>query len=249
MDNVFNAIKEVHNEKIRIVESVYKDFDLKNVYQRQTELHSMAITINTDVSAKMIPALEADGFSASKWAAISCRLRKLNFIGIPTESEIKEKYQMAIEDSEKNDISYTITPDDDYASRPMENEVIGIKKLSIPKFLLLIAVQGIAVPLVLVTLGGKWHVLVKVIFGTVAGVAVAVQIVKYFDLHKKLFNKKDKTDSMTSSFSPKKPPKNSKTDMDDIFRKAVEEVKKDNLKELSNWFDELENITNEAFNS
>lgn len=241
MSNTIDAIEKLRESKENEVKRVYEVQDLDTVYERQATLNSMAGSIYTDVANVMLPVLKKDGFSALVWPNISGNLDQLRFIGVPTASEIREKYGKAVAGavgSEKKD--YEIISQNIHG-RPKEKETVYIKEKSLPGFLVRLAAQGIAIPLVLKTVGHSWPVLAKVIFGAVAGVIIAVEIIKYFNIPKRGFKGNVKTHSPSPRTAGK--PSEPHMDWNALYFKAIERVKEDNLKELNRWFYNLKKLT------
>lgn len=243
MSETIEAIEKLRNAKENEVKEVYTVQDLETVYERQTVLNSMAGSIYTDAANVMLPALKRDGFSALVWSNVSGKLDRLNFVSVPTASDIREKYGKAIRESTgKGKGDYVLSPQDkDVRTRPKENETIYIKEKPLPPFLALLAAEGIAIPLVLKTIGHNWHVLVKAVFGAVVGVVIAVEIIKYFDIPEKILKRKVKAPEAHPRAAAKTPEPD--IDWDSLYSESIKKVEKDNLTELNRWFNNLKRLT------
>ncbi|MCI8967964.1 MAG: hypothetical protein HFH75_10325 [Lachnospiraceae bacterium] len=243
MEKSLEVIGQLQVEKKDIVRRVYAVKNLDEVYRRQTELNAMGISIYTDVAARLLPALEEDGAGREVWADISKRLKKLSFTGIPTASEIRTKYRDAIEASMSGTSykDYEVEPRDKDESFPnvSPKTQIDIRKKSLPQFLVFLAAQGIAVPLVLTIAGVKWNVLAKVIL-IVNGVAMVIEIIHCFRKYGWIGGQnRGGTDIISEKGTASEP------DYDRWYQKVIEQVQQDNINILNQWFSDLKKITKE----
>ena len=218
-------IRNLKKEKQAILRTVYQDCNPDYVYKQQKTLAAMSISIFTDAANAIIPTLQDDGVSNVVWPSIALRLNKLSFIGVPTASELREKYKKSIE---------TPTVIEIEGARPKPRTEKELKKISTQTFLALLAGQGIVVPLLVSFVGGSKWALVKIMPCALNTALMVIEVVKYFDLcppkkRKKVFaSAKQATDSV---------------DYEAMCKQAIQEVYADNCKKLNEWFDELEKIT------
>jgi hypothetical protein len=219
-------IKKLRTEKHNILKNVYQSNNPDDIYKKQSALGSMSISIFTDAANAIMPALQEDGVSNVVWSNISLRLNKLSFISVPTASEIREKYNQSVANPTVVRIN---------GAQPNPGTKINIKKIPIPVFLLLLAAQGIAVPLLFNSFGGSKWALVKIC--AINALAMVIEVVGYFNL---LPAKSKKT-----RFAPAKEASASMADYDVMYRRAIQEVYRDNRKKLDDWFDTLEKIATE----
>lgn len=222
-------IRQLRTEKQAVLRSVYKGGSPDDIYKKQSALGSMSISIFTDVANVLLPALQEDGVGNIVWSSISLRLEKLSFISVPTSTEIREKYKESMDHP-------TVVNIDGEAPKPRTRT--KVKKISLPKFLTVLAIQGIAIPLLLHTVGGTKLALVKILC-VVNAVFMIIEVIKYFDLlpskpMKPLIRK------------PRQEPV--PADYEDMYREAIREVYRDNCRRLDDWFDVLERITTEETN-
>ena len=221
-------IKTLRAEKHDILKNVYQSSNPDDVYKKQSALGSMTINIFTDVANAIMPALQEDGASNVVWSKISLRLNKLSFISVPTASEIREKYKKSIENPTVVRIN---------GAQPKPRTKTDVKKIPTPAFLALLAAQGIAVPVLLSFIGGSKWALVKIIPCAINAALMVIEVVKYFNL---LPAKSKKT-----IFAPAKEAPASMIDYNAMYRRAIQEVYRDNRKKLDDWFDTLEKIATE----
>lgn len=221
-----DQIQKLREEKHAILKNAYQSNNLDDVYKNQSALGSMTIRIFSDVANAIMPTLQEDGVSNIVWSNISLRLNKLSFISVPTASEIREKYQQGVTNPTVVNVNGT---------QPKSGTQTNVKKISLPVFLTLLATQGIAVPLLVSFIGGSKWALVKIIPCAVNTAFMVIEVVKYFDL---LPTKSNKT-----IFTPAK--ETPAVDYSAMYRRAIEEVYRDNCKRLDDWFDTLEKITTE----
>lgn len=263
MNNSIQAINKLQKEKMMILEHVYAVKDLDEVYKRQSNLSTMAISIYSDAAQVMMPALIADGLQAVSWANISSRLSKLNFSGVPTAAEIRSTYKQAVEQAVQNpkNEAYIIRPENDQQfrnTRPEKGQQFrATKKEEMPGALKKIAAFGFAIPLILELIGGqKFHVLVRILQGISLGVMV-IEIIRYFDVFKnnnpidflkaavqgKMHSKEPspKTESGAKiSYTTKH---KNVVDYESMYIDAINQVKQDNVNELNRWFRDLKRLT------
>lgn len=222
---MYESIKQIQSlkkSKQDVLSRVYQSNNPDDVYKNQRILGSMTISIFSDVSNVVMPALHKDGVNNLVWSNISLRLTKLSFTSIPTTFEIREKYKKSIENP-------TIVKIHGPTPEP------GVKtkaKVELPAFLVLLASTGIAVPLVLNIFGvPKWALVL------VDTVLMTIEVVAYFSLRSKKRKK--------SLFIPAKESANYDVPVNykDIYIKAIQEVYVKNSKKLDEWFDTLEKIT------
>ena len=79
--------------------------------------------------------------------------------------------------------------------------------------------------------------MVKIVPCAINAALMVIEVVKYFNL---LPAKSKKT-----PFAPAKESFASTVDYDAMYRRAIQEVYRDNRKKLDDWFDDLERITTE----
>lgn len=221
-------IQQLRAEKQAVLRSVYNNSSLDDIYQKQSMLGSMSISIFTDVANVLLPTLKEDGVGNIVWSSISLQLDKLSFISLPTTSELREKYKADVEHS-------AVIHIDGDAPRPRTRTKV---KVSLPKFLMQLAIQGIAVPVLLHAVSGTKLALVKVLC-VINAVCMVIEVIRYFDL--------------LARVSPRPRLLKSKAEMpdvnyEDVYREAIQEVCRDNTKKLDDWFDVLEKITTEEIN-
>ena len=221
-------IKKLREEKHDILKKVYQSNNPDDDYKNQSALASMSISIFTDVANIIMPALQEDGVSNMVWSNISLRLNKLSFISVPTASEIREKYKQGVANPTVVRIN---------GAQPKPGTKTNIKKISAPVFLGLLAAQGIAVPMLVSFIGGSKWALVKIIPCTINAALMVIEVVKYFNL---IPAKNKKT-----LFAPAKEASGTTADYDAMYRRAIQEVYRDNRKKLDGWFDALEKIATE----
>lgn len=242
MEASVDAIEKLRAEKRKILDGVYTEKDIDEVYRRQTALNAMGISIYTDVAEKLLPALEADGVNVEVWADISGGLKKLSFKGIPAASEIRTKYKEAIDASmsAKYGGDYEVEPKDGnaYSKRPAPKTQIEIKGKPLPKLLFAIqAIMEIPVPLVLTVAGVKWNVLAKIIL-IANGVAMTIEIIHYFRKYCEKTERNRKKSDVGKGGEPV-----SGVNYDEWYQKAIEQVQEDNTAILDQWFDDLKKKT------
>lgn len=219
-------IKKLRKEKQGILKNVYQGNDPDAVYNNQKALGAMSVSIFTDAANAIMPTLQEDGVSNIVWPNISLRLNKLSFISVPTASEIREKYKQGVANPTLVEIN---------GAQPKPGTKTSVRKISTPVFLALLAAQGIAVPLLVSFTGGRKWALVKIIPCAINAALMVIEVVKYFNL---LPVKSKKT-----LFTPAR--ESSAADYDAMYRRAIQEVYRDNCKKLNDWFDVLERITTE----
>lgn len=220
-------IRKLQNEKQAVLDRVYQVSSPDEVYKKQQELGSMSIRIFTDTANVLIPALQEDGVSSVVWSAVSLRLDRLTFISVPGTAEIREKYRKSVDHP-------VVVKVDGTAPRPGVRT--RVKKIPLPAFLMVLAAQGIAIPLLLSAAGGTWLALVKILC-VVNAACMVIEVVKYFHL----FPTKSKTSRSGSDGEASA----SDADFRDMYRQAIREVYHDNRRRLNDWFDRLAQITAE----
>lgn len=228
---MYESIKEIRKlkeEKRKVLEHVYGSGSLDDVYKKQKDLGSMSISIFTDVANAIMPVLGEDGVSNVVWSKISLRLDKLSFISVPTASEIREKYKKSVDNPN------VVKIDGDLPKPGTRDEV---KKIPLPAFLLALASQGIAIPLIINAIGGTKLALVKVVLYAVNAACMVIEVVKYFDL----FSKKTKK----TTFTPSKAESLHTVNYEEMYKQTIQQVYGDNCKRLDDWFERLEKITRE----
>lgn len=221
-------IEKLREEKLAVLSDVYQGNDPNDVYDKQSTLGSMSISIFTDVANAIMPTLSDDGVSNLVWSNISLRLNKLSFISVPTASEIREKYKRSVEKPTVVEINGT---------QPKPGTKTDVKKIPTPAFLTLLAAQGIAVPLLISFIGGSKWALVKIIPCAVNAALMVIEVVKYFNL---VPTKRKRT-----IIAPQKETSTTTVNYDAMYRRAIQEVYRDNCKKLNAWFDALEKIATE----
>ena len=221
-------IRKLKEKKHDILKNVYQSNDPDDVYKNQSALGSMSISIFTDVANSILPVLQEDGVNNIVWSNISLRLNRLSFISVPTASDIREKYKQGVANPTVVRIN---------GAKPKTGTKTNVKKISAPVFLGLLAAQGIAVPLLVSFIGGSKWALVKIIPCVINAALMVIEVVKYFNL---LPAKSKKT-----LFAPAKETTAAAADYDAMYRRAIQEVYRDNCKKLNDWFDALEKITTE----
>ena len=255
-------IERLRQEKLQILSSVYENKSLDRVYEKQNELGKMAISIYTDVADAVMPVLKEDGVGNIVWPNISLRLERLSFISVPSSAEIEREYRKTnpsgVKEEKKRYSAPVARIDDDMPKTHTETKV---KKIALPAFFALLAAQGIAIPLIIKAIGGTAVALVKVL-NIVNGTCMVIEVIEYFDLFSSMKKRKkseayvDITDK--NSYSASKKEKSvmgaddivvgrteTAVDDDKIRERAIEEVYKDNVKALNEWFDKLVRITEE----
>lgn len=220
-------IKKLREEKHDILKSVYQSNNPDDVYKNQRALGTMSINIFSDVANAIMPTLQEDGVSNDVWSHISLKLNKLSFISVPTAAEIREKYKQGVANPTVVRIK---------GAQPKPGTKTNVKKISTPVFLALLAAQGIAVPLLVSFVGGSKWALVKIIPCAINAALMVIEVVKYFNFPVK----RKKT-----LFAPAKESPASTADYDAMYRRAIQEVHRDNRKKLDDWFDVLEKIATE----
>lgn len=221
-------IRKLKEKKHDILKNVYQSNDPDDVYKNQSALGSMSISIFTDVANSILPVLQEDGVNNIVWSNISLRLNKLSFISVPTASEIREKYKQGVANPTVVRIN---------GAQPKLRTKTNVKKISTPVFLGLLAAQGIAVPLLVSFIGGSKWALVKIIPCVINAALMVIEVVKYFNLLP--------AKSKKALFAPDKETTAAAADYDAMYRRAIQEVYRDNCKKLDDWFDVLEKITTE----
>ena len=221
-------IKKLREEKLDILKNVYQSNNPDDVYKNQRALGTMSINIFSDVANAIMPTLQEDGVSNDVWSHISLRLNKLSFISVPTAAEIREKYKQGVTNPTVVRVN---------GAQPKPGTKTNVKKISTPVFLALLAAQGIAVPLLVSFIGGSKWALVKIVPCAINAALMVIEVVKYFNL---LPAKRTKT-----LFAPAKESPASTADYDAMYRRAIQEVCRDNAKKLNDWFDALEKIATE----
>ncbi len=221
-------IKKLREEKHDILKNVYQSNNPNDVYNNQRALGAMSISIFTDVANTIMPTLQEDGVSNDVWSHISMRLNKLSFISVPTAAEIREKYKQSVANPTVVRVN---------GAQPKPGIKTNVKKISTPVFLALLAAQGIAVPLLVSFIGGSKWALVKIIPCAINAALMVIEVVEYFNL---LPVNRKKT-----LFAPAKETPVSTADYDSMYRRAIQEVYRDNRKKLDDWFDALEKIATE----
>lgn len=233
------AIEKLRKEKINVLESVYSEMNMNAVYQKQTLLNSMSINIYTDATSAIIGTLDHDGVSKRVLPRISGRLEELKFKSVPAESVIDEAYNQSIRESQKAEKSkYTYVTDNNTKVNPERNRVINIKGKYFPLFLTALIAQGIAVPILI----NGASVLVKVLVLSANGVAMSVEVLKYYQYQKKAASKRRQTVNNVRR-TPNYNTDNPESVRDDMKRQAIFQVYKDNLAILNRWFDQFAEIT------
>lgn len=222
MYKAIQQIRKLRKEKQAVLSRVYQSNDLDMVYENQTALGSMSVSIFTDVANVILPVLQEDGVNNIVWPNISLRLEKLSFINIPTAAEIRAKYKKGVDNP-------MIVKIDGPAPEPGEKTKVA---LELPAFLALLAAQGIAVPLILNILGAPKMALVLV-----DATLMTVEVVAYMGIR----SKRQKKGLPTPAEGASAPAVN----YEDMYEKAIREVYRDNRKRLDAWFDTLEKITEE----
>lgn len=240
MGKSLDVIEELRKEKKEVLDGVYTEKKIDEVYRKQTNLSAMSISIYTDVAARLLSALEEDGVGREVWADISKRLKKLSFTGVPTESDIRTKYKDAIDASVsgKNFRDYDVEPKDRNADSEevVPKMRISIKEKLLPTSLALFA-EVIAIPLVWM---GKWNILAKVVLTGIDGAAMAIEIIYCFGKRSEEEQQSRKPMNVTSNKGSV-----SEIDYDKWYQKVIEQVQEDNTDTLNQWFDDLKNITKE----
>lgn len=221
-------IKKLREEKHVVLKNVYRSNNPDDVYKNQSSLGAMSISIFTDVANTIMPALQEDGVGNVVWSNISLRLNKLSFISVPTASEIREKYKQGVANPTVVRIN---------GAQPKPGAKTNVKKISTPVFLSLLVAQGIAVPLLVSFIGGSKWALVKIVPCAINAALMVIEVVKYFNL---VPTKRKRT-----LFTPPKETSTTTVDYDAMYRRAIQEVYRDNCKKLDAWFDALEKITTE----
>lgn len=240
------SVEKLRQEKMKVLDEVYAIKDLDTVYQRQTKLSSMTMTIHTDAANAIMPVLSLDGVDEYVWSSISCRLGKLQFAAIPTASTIREKYRKVVEDSFDGSKEFDVKPAFRSDITPKKHSKFRIKKTSLPGFLIGILVQGVAVPLVLNILGNRFLVLAKIspAINAINTALIIIEILQFFEIPKKIRNRK-KADSTQNLVSKGNNKNSASVDYDQLYVEAIENVHKDNRDELNRWFDLLARATYE----
>ncbi len=223
-----DQLQKLRAEKLQVLDDVYQSRDLDDVYNRQSALGSMSISIFTDAANAVMPALKNDGVGNVVWSNISAKLEKLSFISVPTATEIREKYKESVENPTVVNVNGT----------PKPGTKTKVKKIPLPVFITELAAQGIAVPLLLHTICGTKLALVKILGDMVNIVFMGFEVVKYFDLLPK--KRRNKT-----IFAAPKEGFASAANYEAMYKEAIKEVHRDNRKKLNDWFDRLEEITKE----
>lgn len=221
-------IKKLREEKHSVLKNVYQSNNPDDVYANQRALGTMSINIFSDVANAILPTLQEDGVGNDVWSSISLKLNKLSFISVPTASEIREKYKQSIANPTVVRINGT---------QPKPGTKTDVKKISTPVFLTLLAAQGIAVPLLVSFIGGSKWALVKIIPCAINAALMVIEVVKYFNLRPEKSKK--------AIFAPVKETPAPTVDYNAMYRRAIQEVYRDNCKKLDDWFDALERITTE----
>lgn len=228
MYKTIEQIKKLREEKHDILKNVYRGNDPDEVYENQRALGAMSINIFSDVANAIMPTLQEDGVGNDVWSYVSLKLNKLSFISVPTAAEIREKYKQGVANPTVVRIN---------GAQPKPGTKTNVKKISTPIFLALLAAQGIAVPLLVSFIGGRKWALVKIIPCAINAALMVIEVVKYFDLLSVKAKKKP--------IARKKEAPTSTADYDDMYRRAILEIYRDNCKKLDDWFDVLEKITTE----
>ena len=161
-------------------------------------------------------------------SSFACKLNKLACISSRTQSEVSEKYKQGVTNPTVVRVN---------VAQPKPGTKTKVKKISTPVFLALLAAQGIAVPLLVSFIGGSKWALVKIIPCAINAALMVIEVVKYFNLLP--------TKSKKTLFAPAKEVHASIADYDAMYRRAIQEVYRDNRKKLDDWFDALERITTE----
>lgn len=261
------AIEQLRNEKMNILNQVYAVKDIDEIYRRQTALNEMAIDIYTDASGVLLQSLPQDGVKKSLWSKISADLGQLNFIGIPRGEELKRKYYEAIREERNNpNDGYTIETDDTDI-RP--GKTILPKKRIIPlaEILTGLVAQSVAVPVIVKCAGASYITLAKVCTGNAALLAVEIltvlwRIKKNSKENERTFGEEFKSEFEDSKLGRKvisvfkkkvNQPKGeltkteiSEEQLQQMCIKAVKKVQQDNQKMLNDWFDHFRALTEQC---
>lgn len=220
MYKAIESIQKLRDEKKDILRSVYRGDDLNAVFERQRELGSMSLCINTDVANAVIPALKEDNVGNIVWSNISLRLDMLSFVSVPSVYDIQDKYK------EEFNIN---------GEAPKSGEKTEVK---IPQkgFWAALTAQGIIVPLILNTVGGTKTALVKILCGVNAG-AMVIEVIKYFDFLKPKRKSYVKSSSINRAADS--------IDYKPMYEEAIKAALRENNRILDDWFNRLETIAKE----
>lgn len=233
------AIEKLRKEKVEILQSVYSERTIKAVYQKQTLLNSMSINIYTDAVSAIVDTIEKDGAGKRVIPRISGRLEELKFKSVPAESVIDDAYNRSINDAQNGrDSQYSYHAGNRAADTPRQGSVVKIKGKGLPLFLAALIAQGIAVPILI----NGFPVFVKVLGNIANGVIMSVEILKYYQYQKK------KSAGGNASSDPKSTPgsvevRDPDSAREDMKRRAIDQIYRDNLGILNLWFDHFVEIT------
>jgi hypothetical protein len=236
------AIRGLYANKQEIVKSVYVEKDLAKVYTAQSKLNAMGISIYSDAASVVLGKLNEDGCSSVVWPRIASQLDQLNFIGIPTASEVQEAYAEAVKDAVTDEDSHgTVIPDNPTEDTGNMQEG-ATYKIRIPKGLPWWVAQGVAVPLALRFLFGPELLMVKVL-EILNGGFILVKALKGFGLLDAFLPKSSSTQPHKQANARSKPQPLRPIDYQSMYEKAIDQAMADNMAELERWFDRLEAIT------
>lgn len=247
------AIEQLRNEKIQALKQVYTVKNANEVYRRQTALNSMAINAYTDVANVLMKTFPEDGVSKTVWAEISSGLGQLKFIGIPSEDELKKDYYKAMKDIKEEKQGYTIEPEKPINEKPKTNVQFKVKRIPLPVFIAAIALQGIAVPLVVKVAGVGIPALVRIIIDSTNALLMTVEVVMYIKFKKNQETRKEKIEKdlkrkakdliYRNNDNESNISENTNKKMEQWIAVSIKKVEQDNLKTLTDWFDNLRALT------